>query len=158
MKMRDESQHSRVRPQKPMTRMARSGQLSRKFRTAEVYGTPTWRRLRKTVLGRWPACVACARTGNNVGADVLDHIIPIQQAQGWPKRFDIRNLQGLCNPCHIDKTRRIDAPGNNPAAYRHDLRDQADMRPSAMKQWAADTAAADADGVLAGNEPPTLHC
>jgi 5-methylcytosine-specific restriction endonuclease McrA len=54
---------------------------------------PDWDRRRRTVIDRDPICRICA---NALSAEV-DHIAP-------GDNHDLENLQGLCKPCHRDKT------------------------------------------------------
>jgi 5-methylcytosine-specific restriction endonuclease McrA len=97
-----------------------------------VYQDPRWRRLRKIVLANFPLCVC----GCGGAAEILDHIIPIQQPAGLMKAFSADAVQGLTRVCHSRKNERIDAPGADVTRYRHDRAHEADMRPQAMKDWA----------------------
>lgn len=64
--------------------------------------TAKYRRMRYNFLRANPLCARCEARGIIRGATELDHIVPIRDA---PKRmFDVTNLQGLCRPCHEDKT------------------------------------------------------
>ena len=48
-----------------------------------------------------PLCVRCQEKGRVAAANEWDHIIPL-----WKGGKDEEsNLQGLCGPCHKDKTR-----------------------------------------------------
>lgn len=47
----------------------------------------------------------CAATGAPQLATLVDHIIPIT-GKNDPRRFDVRNLQGLCDRCHNQKRQR----------------------------------------------------
>ena len=59
--------------------------------------TAAYQRLRKKILKRNPLCAVCAVSP----ATEVDHIIPLQFG-GDP--LDQDNLQGLCSPCHWEKT------------------------------------------------------
>lgn len=63
-----------------------------------IYDSPAWRALRARVLREEPVCRLC---GINPSRDA-DHIIPVDQG-GAP--YDRDNVQGLCRPCHVAKTR-----------------------------------------------------
>ncbi len=56
------------------------------------------RRLR--YLRRNPLCVACLAQGRAVPAAELDHVVPLHK--GGPD--EEANLQGLCAPCHAEKS------------------------------------------------------
>ena len=47
-----------------------------------------------------PLCVLCERAGRLSAASELDHIVAL--VNGGDN--DEENLQGLCAPCHVDKT------------------------------------------------------
>ena len=47
----------------------------------------------------------CAREGVILLATVVDHIIPIRGKED-PLRFDLANLQALCDRCHNQKRQR----------------------------------------------------
>ena len=47
----------------------------------------------------------CARENRPQLATLVDHIIPIT-GKTDPRRFDVANLQGLCDPCHNAKRQR----------------------------------------------------
>ena len=59
-----------------------------------------WQRLRRLVLQRDPFCVMC----RHALATEVDHIVP--KSRGGRDSLD--NLQGLCKPCHSEKTVRED--------------------------------------------------
>ena len=63
--------------------------------TDQGYGA-TWRRLRLLILARDPVCRRCHR---NPSTEV-DHIV----AKKDGGTNDEQNLQGLCKPCHSQKT------------------------------------------------------
>lgn len=75
----------------------------------KVYKTPstfnytnsTWRALRTEKLRINPYCQCEECNGKNIKADMVDHIIPIEQG-GDP--YDMNNLQSMRNhPCHDRK-------------------------------------------------------
>jgi HNH endonuclease len=47
----------------------------------------------------------CASTGRAQLATLVDHIVPLR-GKSDPRRFDVSNLQGLCDPCHAKKRQR----------------------------------------------------
>jgi 5-methylcytosine-specific restriction protein A len=64
-----------------------------------------WRIVRVHALRRDNyLCVACLRDGIATLALDVDHITPITTAPD--RRLDLTNLQSLCRPCHVTKTRR----------------------------------------------------
>jgi 5-methylcytosine-specific restriction endonuclease McrA len=128
---------------KPQGRRIRSSSnLTPEERHALVYSTPQWQALRKLVRQHWPRCVGCG-----AGAQLVDHITPANIA---PDRVhDITNCQPLCRGCHDVKTRTIDAPGGHALAYDWArAKTHADMRPDAMKRWAAEMKASGAVALL----------
>lgn len=66
------------------------------------YHRAHWRNLRTLVLARDPVCMMCQRNA----ATIADHIIPHKGA--WSLFTDLKNLQGVCKPCHDRKTARED--------------------------------------------------
>ena len=65
------------------------------------YSSPTWRRLRQSILVRdaW-ICAAC---GTPAGQSAnVDHITP--HAGNWDLFTEPTNLQTLCHGCHSRKT------------------------------------------------------
>ena len=67
--------------------------------------------VRKAILKRDRTCRACGQ----VPATQADHVVPVAEARlmGWTQdRIDhISNGQGLCKPCHDEKTRSEIARG-----------------------------------------------
>ena len=57
-----------------------------------------WMKLRSQILARDPVCRVC----NQAEAVQVDHIVPLSQGGG----DEYSNLQGICLPCHKDKTAR----------------------------------------------------
>jgi 5-methylcytosine-specific restriction protein A len=68
---------------------------------AKFYNSVKWRRISKYMAQLQPLCVYCLQKGLTVPSTVTDHIQPIQQGGD---RYDIRNLQRLCDSCHNQKT------------------------------------------------------
>jgi 5-methylcytosine-specific restriction protein A len=67
------------------------------------YHTTRWRKLRQTLLSRRPLCVRCEAEGRPTPATDIDHIVP---HRGDANLFwSSRNMQGLCQAHHIQKTR-----------------------------------------------------
>lgn len=63
-----------------------------------LYNQAAWKNLRQLVLHRDPICKKCGRRASAVADHIKDH-------KGDPKLFfDLNNLQGLCKPCHDEKT------------------------------------------------------
>jgi 5-methylcytosine-specific restriction endonuclease McrA len=87
--------------------------FSDKKRLGHLYGCPRWKTgTQPAVLARDPICKRCG----TAMAEIADHVVPasiaIEQARAsgkWPLDpvagfFLMSNLQGLCRPCHGDKT------------------------------------------------------
>jgi 5-methylcytosine-specific restriction enzyme A len=67
------------------------------------YGRWNGRKLtdfRKRYLERDPLCAECKRQGRIKLAEEIDHIIPLHKGG----TYEDSNLQGLCKPCHQEKT------------------------------------------------------
>lgn len=72
------------------------------------YKTKRWRRLRKLVLGEHPMCQCPHCQGNNLEADVVDHITP---HRGEARLFwNRKNLQAMNKQCH-DKYKQSQEKG-----------------------------------------------
>ena len=56
---------------------------------------------RAQVLAEEPLCRLCLEMGLEVASDVVDHKIPL----AWGGTDDRENKQGLCNPCHDEKSK-----------------------------------------------------
>ena len=63
--------------------------------------TARYQRERAAFLAENPLCAACLRDGRHVGADDLDHVVPVEAGGSY---WDWSNWQGLCRPCHEAKT------------------------------------------------------
>lgn len=67
--------------------------------TERIKGRP-WSRIRRAVFAREPLCRSCLARNKTVGAEEVDHIIPLHLGGG----HDFDNLQPLCRRCHAAKT------------------------------------------------------
>ncbi|HVL49902.1 MAG TPA: HNH endonuclease signature motif containing protein [Actinomycetota bacterium] len=67
-----------------------------------IYDSARWRYLKQLVMREEPYCRLCKVSPTT---DV-DHIV---EAQDGGAPFDRSNLQGLCRPCHVRKTRLVAA-------------------------------------------------
>lgn len=56
---------------------------------------------RAQVLAEEPFCRLCLEMGLEVASDVVDHKLPL----AWGGTDDRDNKQGLCNPCHDEKSK-----------------------------------------------------
>ena len=63
-----------------------------------------YRKFRFNYVKNNPLCEICKRKGLTVAGEELDHIIPRYKAPEL--KWDTANVQHLCTPCHIEKTRR----------------------------------------------------
>lgn len=72
-------------------------------KSISFYNSPEWRRVRLAHLKREPFCRECKISGQDTFAEMVDHILPIQQGGA---RFDPQNLQSLCNRCHDRKRQK----------------------------------------------------
>ncbi len=71
-------------------------------RTPADYGRK-WRRVRDAFITRNPICSDCAEQGKTKVAQVVHHIIPLDQ--GGTNAFS--NLMSLCTTCHEKKHKRF---------------------------------------------------
>ena len=69
----------------------------------------------------------CAEQGLTVGAEELDHIVPVKTDANVHSFFDESNWQGLCRSCHEFKT--ADENRSHPMSQQ-----TADWQEH-MKQW-----------------------
>ncbi|MGN7938511.1 HNH endonuclease [Metabacillus sp. 22489] len=70
---------------------------------ASFYSSSAWQKVREQALIRDKGlCQLCLKKKKITLADMVDHIIPIKVM--WEYRFDLENLQSLCNHCHSIKT------------------------------------------------------
>ena len=74
------------------------------MKPAEIpHGGRRWRKVRSFHLSAHPYCVYCRKAGKVTLATVVDHIKP---HRGDPElRWDMNNLQSLCQP-HHDATKQ----------------------------------------------------
>jgi 5-methylcytosine-specific restriction enzyme A len=67
-----------------------------------LYNRSRWRHpvtgLRAAVLRKFPICCKCKHDASTVADHIRDH--HGDEAKFW----DFNNLQGLCEPCHSEKT------------------------------------------------------
>lgn len=66
-----------------------------------IYKTAKWKQLRGYKIAVNPLCENCLHYNKAVTAQVIDHIIEIEDGGAI---WDINNLQSLCNTCHNRKT------------------------------------------------------
>ena len=88
-----------LRPRLSAQPVERTARVMQPPGTARMTSRP-WARLRASVLMTNPLCVKCASAGRVQAAHEVDHIVPLHMGG----RHDRSNLQGLCAPCHADKT------------------------------------------------------
>ena len=55
---------------------------------------------RVAVLAEEPFCRLCQERGRHVRATIVDHIVPLE----WSKCDERWNKQGICDPCHDQKS------------------------------------------------------
>ena len=70
------------------------------------YNTKSWRDLRAYVLEVERFCRMCMGMRKRVPADMVDHIVAINEENFAELFLDINNLQPLCHACHQFKTNR----------------------------------------------------
>ena len=78
-------------------------QGGRKNPNNKFYTSKRWRDLREQKLNADPLCVECMRNGITRLANVVDHIVPINQG-GEELAWD--NIQSMCQSCHNKKSGR----------------------------------------------------
>lgn len=66
----------------------------------DFYSSTRWRKLREWYRGRHPLCEECELYGLTVPADLVDHVVPIEEG-GDP--MAVSNLRSLCHSCHNKK-------------------------------------------------------
>jgi 5-methylcytosine-specific restriction protein A len=71
----------------------------------KFYGSQHWRVTSQQHLRMEPLCRECQKRGRVSMATMTDHIVPIRFGGS---RFDEKNLQSLCDPCHAKK-RKIES-------------------------------------------------
>ena len=83
--------------------------------------TSRYQRFRKRILHIEPLCRPCRSNGLTVGAEEIDHIVPVYRA---PDRFwDTGNVQPICRSCHESKTAEENRTSESPEhkAWRRHL-------------------------------------
>ena len=73
------------------------------------YNKPNWIKLRNKQLYEYPLCTYCFKLGIRKIANVVDHIIPVRDAEHLA--FDQGNLQSLCKQCHDVYKQRVEHSG-----------------------------------------------
>lgn len=68
----------------------------------DFYQSKQWRNLRARHIKKQPLCQHCLRRHSVKEADVVDHIIELED--NYELRLDPRNLQSLCHSCHNQKS------------------------------------------------------
>lgn len=70
------------------------------------YRTPEWRAARKRYIAENPFCEHCALYGKVVDADVVDHVIELEDLteENQYLRLDPSNFKSLCHHCHNIKS------------------------------------------------------
>ena len=69
----------------------------------DFYDSTAWRKLRAMYRRAHPLCEQCLREGRTTPANVVDHIVEIEDGGAL---LDPENLQALCYACHNRKTAR----------------------------------------------------
>jgi 5-methylcytosine-specific restriction enzyme A len=69
----------------------------------EFYLSVAWRRFRWWYLANHPCCEMCEREGRITSADLVDHIIELQDGG---ERLSEDNAMSMCLKCHAMKTAR----------------------------------------------------
>ena len=80
------------------------------------YHSKRWTKASKEYRDKNYWCEKCLKRGLYRKAQVTDHKIPIRaiatkdgkKINGWEKRWDWSNFQGLCIACHNEKTKEVD--------------------------------------------------
>jgi len=81
----------------------RKAQARRRNDNNEFYNSQAWRKYRRAFIDNNPLCVVCDGSGLFVVGTVVDHIVPINEGGS---KWDIANLQTLCDSCHAIKSGR----------------------------------------------------
>lgn len=68
---------------------------------SKFYNSKQWRDLRSMHIRHYPLCKWCEEEGKVVAADVVDHIIEINNGG---EKLDSNNLMSMCHPHHNQKT------------------------------------------------------
>nr|DAO74578.1 MAG TPA: HNH endonuclease [Caudoviricetes sp.] len=78
-------------------------QSGRRHSNTEFYRSTAWRKLRAVKLEQQPLCEECLKHGRHTPAQIVDHIVPINEGGA---SLDLVNLQSLCHACHNRKSGR----------------------------------------------------
>lgn len=76
---------------------------------AKLYKSPRWLKLKAEQLRKSPHCVCRIHAGQQVRADVVDHIVKHYGDQAI--FFDPTNLQSLAKGCHDSWKQRLERSG-----------------------------------------------
>ena len=80
---------------------AKTKQWSKDSPILKNYNTTRWEKIRQNHFSKNPFCVICESNGQQVIANVLDHIIPVSKGgEFWTSS----NHQGLCKSHHNAKS------------------------------------------------------
>lgn len=74
----------------------------------QLYNCKRWKDLREVILHRDPVCKKCGRRASTVADHIKDHKGNIELF------YAMWNLQGLCKPCHDEKTGLTSHEGQSP--------------------------------------------
>ena len=78
-------------------------------RRCKLYDRAAWKRLRLEQLRREPWCAFCLRSGHQVPAQVVDHVIPHRGDEQL--FFDPDNLASLCKQHHDATKQKFEKTG-----------------------------------------------
>lgn len=68
-----------------------------------LYTTKRWKHLARDIKLKEPFCRVCKAQGRITLATQVDHIIPrFKGGDDW----NLDNLQPICHPCHVEKSRK----------------------------------------------------
>ena len=81
--------------------VVRKPQEGRQHSNTKFYQSTEWRKLRALKLEQQPLCEECLRQDKITKAQMVDHIVPINNGGA---SLDIENLQSLCHRCHNKKS------------------------------------------------------
>ena len=85
---------------------------SAKYKANEkLYNSKAWKDTRTAMKSKFPLCGACLIEGKVTSTEHIDHVIPHRRDSD---RFLVNLFQGLCGPCHTQKT-LLESKG----IYRH---------------------------------------
>ena len=82
---------------------------------AKLYNSSAWKSTRDAMRSMYPLCSACLLENRVVPTAHIDHVIPHRRDSD---RFLVNLFQGLCAPCHTQKT-KLEGQG----IYRHYTRE-----------------------------------